>query len=159
MRKFGVTIALTSCLSEDFWGKKPNQRAVRGRADTVHVDPAYAATYQAAFGDSRPDFRTVLFDMNGVDVYAGTTIPSTADNSQAFVNFNPGGKSTVATFADAPVAAGQYFNNNIREYKAMDAVLIFQLEGSQIPEPASIGLVLLGLAGFCVGSRRRSAVA
>ena len=125
----------------------------------LDVDPAYAATYQAAFGDSRPDFRTVLFDMNGVDVYAGTTIPSTADNSQAFVNFNPGGKSTVATFADAPVAAGQYFNNNIREYKAMDAVLIFQLEGSQIPEPASIGLVLLGLAGFCVGSRRRSAVA
>jgi hypothetical protein len=125
----------------------------------LDVDPAYAATYQSLFGDSRPDFRTVLFDMNGIDVYAGTTTPSTLDNSQAFVNFNPGGKSTVATFEDETVPDGQYFNNNIREYKAVDAVLIFQLEGAQIPEPTSIGLMLLGFAGFCVGSRRRSAVA
>jgi hypothetical protein len=96
--------------------------------------------------------------MNGVDVYAGTTTPSTLDNSQAFVVFNPGGKGSTATFADETVPAGQFFNNNIREYKAMDAVLIFQLEGSQVPEPASVALVLVGLAGFCVGSRRRSAV-
>jgi hypothetical protein len=125
----------------------------------LDIDPAYAATYEASFGASLPDFRTVLFDMNGIDVYAGTTNPSTLDNSQVFVNFTPGGQSTVATFEDEPVAAGQFFNNNIREYRAMDPVLIFQLDGTQIPEPTSFGLVLLGLAGFCLGSRRRSAVA
>jgi len=122
----------------------------------LDVDPAYAATYQAAFGDSRPDFRTVLFDMNGIDVYAGTTTPSSLDNSQTFVIFNPGGKSTVATFADETVPAGQYFNNNFREYKAMDPVLIFEVDGSQVPEPTSIGLAMLGLAGFGLVSRRRS---
>ena len=125
----------------------------------LDIDPAYAATYEASFGASLPDFRTVLFDMNGIDVYSGTTNPSTLDNSQVFVNFTPGGKSTVSTFEDETVPVGQFFNNNIREYRTMDPVLIFQVDGTQIPEPTSFGLVLLGLAGFCLGSRRRSAVA
>jgi hypothetical protein len=121
----------------------------------LDVDPAYAATYQAAFGDSQPDFRTVLFDMNGKNIYDGGTVnKSTADNSQAFVIFTPGGKSSVATFADEDVAAGDIFNNNLREYKAMDAVLIFQLNGEIIPEPASMGLVLIGLSAGLFARRR-----
>jgi hypothetical protein len=122
------------------------------------VDPAYAATYSASFGSSLPDFRTVLFDMNGNNVYDGTHNVSSADNAQAFVVFTPGGKGSTATFADETVAAGQYFNNNLREYRAMDAVLIFNLEGSQIPEPTSIGLTLLGISaiGLMRGRSRRS---
>jgi PEP-CTERM motif len=112
----------------------------------LDVDPAYAATYAANFGSSLPDFRTVLFDMNGNNVYDGTQNVSSADNSQAFVIFTPGGKGSTATFEDETVAAGQFFNNNLREYRAMDPVLIFNLEGSQIPEPASVGLAMIGLA-------------
>jgi hypothetical protein len=121
----------------------------------LDVDPAYAATYAANFGASLPDFRTVLFDMNGNNVYDGTQNKSSADNAQGFVIFTPGGKSSTATFEDETVAAGQFFNNNLREYRAMDPVLIFNLEGQVIPEPTSAVLALFGLSA-CFAMRGRS---
>ena len=54
--------------------------------------------------------------MNGNNVYDGVVNTSSADNAQASVVFNPGGKSQVVAFADETVPAGQYFNNNLREY-------------------------------------------
>ena len=127
----------------------------------LDVDPAYAATYAASFGESQPDFRTVLFDMNGVNVYDGVVNNSSADNAQASVVFNPGGASQSVAFADETVAAGQFFNNNLREYRAMDPVLIFLVGGGEIPEPASIGLVMFGLAAGTLlrGRSRRTPVA
>jgi hypothetical protein len=127
----------------------------------LDVDPAYAATYAASFGDSQPDFRTVLFDMNGNNVYDGVVNTSSADNAQASVVFNPGGTSQAVAFADETVAAGQYFNSNLREYRAMDPVLIFQVGGGEIPEPTSIGLAMLGLTvGMLLrGRSRRTPVA
>jgi hypothetical protein len=125
----------------------------------LDVDPAYAATYAASFGASQPDFRTILFDMNGVNVYDGVVNTSSDDNAETFVVFNPGGKSSVSVFDDETVAAGQYFNSNLRQYTAMDPVLIFQLEGSQaVPEPTTIGLAMLGLSMgmFYRGRSRRS---
>ncbi|MFO0788750.1 MAG: PEP-CTERM sorting domain-containing protein [Pirellulales bacterium] len=121
----------------------------------LDVDPAYAATYAASFGASQPDFRTILFDMNGRNVYDGTTGASTDDNAEAFVVFNPGGQSSKSVFQDEDVAAGQYFNNNLRQYRASDPVLIFQLGGVQVPEPTSVALVVLGLAAGIVGHRSR----
>jgi len=53
------------------------------------------------------------------------------------------------------VAAGQFFNNNLREYRAMDPVLIFNLEGQVIPEPTSAVLALFGLSA-CFAMRGRS---
>jgi hypothetical protein len=126
----------------------------------LDVDPAFQASYAASFGESQPDFRTVLFDMNGVNVYDGVTNNSPNDNAQAFVTFNPGLKSQAAIFPDEAVAAGEYFNNNLRQYKAMDPVLIFQLDGADpIPEPASAVLVLLGLASLALrrGQRQQAA--
>ncbi|HEX5471520.1 MAG TPA: PEP-CTERM sorting domain-containing protein [Lacipirellulaceae bacterium] len=125
------------------------------------IDPSFASTYAASFGSSLPDYRTVLFDMNGVNVYDDTTDNSTKDNSHAFVIFDTDIQGSTAVFPDETVANSQYFNNNLRPYTAMDMVNLFQLQGvSNVPEPASVGLALLGASGLFAGrrSRRRSSV-
>jgi hypothetical protein len=121
----------------------------------IDVDASFLATYKSAFGDSQPDYRTVLFDMNGLNVYDGVVNPSSADNGKASVVFNPGGLSEVVPFDDEPVAAGQFFNSNLRQYRDMDPVLIFQLEGgTAIPEPASLGLLFVGISAGVLARRR-----
>jgi hypothetical protein len=116
----------------------------------IDVDPSFAAQYQALFGDSQPDFRTVLFDMNGSNVYDGTQQVSSADNAQAWVVFDPAAGPNLPTdpvaFADASVAAAAFFNNNLRQYRDMDAVLIFAIDGEVIPEPASAALLFVAAA-------------
>lgn len=110
----------------------------------LDVDPAYAAQYSASFGSSQPDFRTVLFDMNGLNVYTGVQHSSSDDNAKASVVFTPGGKSNAVAFPDEVVPVSQYFNNNLRVYKASDPVLIFQIGGgTEVPEPSSVALLML----------------
>jgi hypothetical protein len=100
-----------------------------------------------------PDFRTVLFDMNGVQVYdAGMPIEvSSADNSSMWVVFDPSNLPTVPVFLpDATVAppASSYFNDNLRPWGENDPVRIFPLDGGGIiPEPSSMVLA----AGFACG--------
>lgn len=121
----------------------------------LDVDPAYAAQYSASFGSSQPDFRTVLFDMNGLNVYTGIQKTSSDDNAKASVVFTPGGTSNAVAFPDEPVAAGQYYNSNLRVYKASDPVLIFQIGGgSEVPEPSSVALIML-FASTAACVRRR----
>jgi hypothetical protein len=98
----------------------------------------------------------VLFDMNGLNVYDGITKTSSDDNAQASVVFTPGGKSSAVAFPDEQVTVSQYYNSNLRPYSATDPVLIFQLNGTQVPEPTSIGLAFLGLSAiaFRRGARR-----
>lgn len=123
------------------------------------VDPSFAAQYAASFGASHPDYRTVLFDMNGVNVYDGTTDESSDDNAAASVVYTPGGESAEKLFQDEEVTVSQYFNNRLRGGCCCekDPVLIFQPEGNLIPEPGSVCLAMLGLsAGLFVRRRSRS---
>jgi hypothetical protein len=120
------------------------------------IDPSFAANYAAAFGSSLPDYRTVLFDMNGINVYDGTVSNSTKDNSQAFVVFDTDIQSNTSTFPDETVPVGQFFNSNIRAYSQLDPVNLFQLQGQAVPEPTSIGLAMLGIMGIFLNSRSRS---
>jgi hypothetical protein len=127
----------------------------------LDIDSSFAAQYKSLFGDSQPDYRTILFDMNGVNVYDGNTVDvSTADNGQGFVIFNGTTKSNVDVFEDETVAASQFINNKLRSScccGSNDPVQIFQLEG-QIPEPGSVALALLGLAaGLFTRTRGRRA--
>ena len=120
------------------------------------IDSSFAATYAASFGSSLPDYRTVLFDMNGINVYGsdGKTDPN--DNAHAHVVFDTNIQSGTSIFPDEVVPVGQYYNNNLRAYSATDQVNLFQLNGAPVPEPASIGLVLLSIAGFSMNARSRS---
>jgi hypothetical protein len=121
------------------------------------IDPSFAADYANSFGSSLPDYRTVLFDMNGVNVYGSDGKPNPEDNSHAHVVFDTNVQSGTSIFPDATVPGPVYFNNIIRSYSAIDMVNLFELNGSQqVPEPTSIGLVLLGIAGFSVNARSRS---
>jgi len=119
------------------------------------IDASFAAAYANSFGSSLPDYRTVLFDMNGINVYGpdGKTNPD--DNAHASVVFGANLQSGTSIFPDEVVPIGQYFNNNIRSYSATDPVNLFQLNGAAVPEPTSIGLVLLGIAGFSMKARSR----
>ncbi len=120
------------------------------------IDPSFAATYAASFGTSLPDYRTVLFDMNGINVYGSDGKPDPEDNSHVNVLFDTNIASSTEIFPDETVPVGQYFNNNLRSYSALDPVNLFELNGQAIPEPASIGLAMLGIAGFFLSSRSRN---
>jgi hypothetical protein len=126
----------------------------------IGIDPSFAAGYAASFGSSLPDYRTVLFDMNGINVYDGTSGFDDKDNSKAHVVFGTGTTSPDSVFPDAIVPVGQYYNSNLRSYSATDPVNLFTLDGAAVvPEPASLGLVMLGIAGLFLKPRSRQTAA
>jgi hypothetical protein len=110
-----------------------------------------------------PDYRTVLFDMNGVQVYGPDPgFPNGAeDNAQATVMFSDGSTRGPAIFIDEIVTGpqGDYYNNIFRPYGVMEPVDIFKITGggTVIPEPTSglLALVaLLGVTGLSARKRR-----
>jgi hypothetical protein len=132
---------------------------VRFKIDLA-VDPGFADEVFA-----HPDYRTVLFDMNGFNVYDGLQQQSAADNGKAWVIFDPAAGADSATIPVAlqdelvSGAAADFYNNNYRRYGQMDPVRTFALESggeAEIPEPSSVLLAGFAmLAGFliCNGSR------
>jgi hypothetical protein len=121
------------------------------------VDPSFAATYAASFGSSLPDYRTVLFDMNGINVYDGFKVNnSSADNATASVVFDTNIQSNKNTFPDETVPNGQFFNNIIRNYSQTDMVNLFELQGAVVPEPTGIGLAMMGIAALVLRRNSRT---
>ena len=111
-----------------------------------------------------PDFRTVLFDMNGVQVYDSgmPIVVSSADNSSMWAVFDPPTGANFATVpvflpdATVPAPASVFFNDNPRQWGQNDPVRIFSLTGGGvIPEPSS-AVLLAGLACGLATWRRRS---
>jgi hypothetical protein len=130
----------------------------------LDVDASFAATYASMFGTSDPDFRTILFDMNGKNVYeAGMPINvSSADNATVQVVFDPttgpNFASNEVAFADETVPGPVFFNDLIRQYGLMDSVLIFDVEGGVIPEPSGFILAFLAMIwGLTVRPHRTAA--
>ena len=105
-----------------------------------------------------PDYRTVLFDMNGIQVYDGNVVQnSTADNAQATIKFDDESTAGPVAFIDeiVSVPAGEYYNNIYRPYGIMEPVDIFDLSGGTvIPEPSSGLLAMAGLLGGMWLTRR-----
>jgi hypothetical protein len=120
----------------------------------------------------RPDFRTVLFDMNEINVYDGNlhlpnSVDDTSDNAKVTVKFGANGGS----FVVGPVSiddynvegeAAKYFNDHFRQYGVMehvDTFLVIGGIGSEIPEPSAVMLAMVAaIGGLCSRrSRRRAA--
>jgi hypothetical protein len=126
----------------------------------LDVDAAYAGVFYM-----HPDYRTVLFDMNGDNYYQNAGIvndPNDDDNSQVSMTFSMSGMPSVTTtptaFPDPNVLDGsaRFVNANIARYGDSDPVRAFPLSGggSIIPEPTSALLGLLGLVAISASARR-----
>jgi hypothetical protein len=130
-------------------GLQPGQ-LVRFKIDLA-VDPDFADDFFKF-----PDYRTVLFDMNGFNVYDGLQQQNPSDNARAWVVFDP---ALGANFATQPVpladelvsgAAADFYNNNYRRYGETDPVRTFLLNGGGtgvVPEPQSMIFALLAVLG------------
>jgi hypothetical protein len=134
--------------------------------DTVHfkielgVDVEFA---NALF--KHPDYRTVLFDMNGDNLYENAGIlhqVSTADNSMASLKFEMAGMPSVMVgpvpFEDPSVVDGSsgFVNSTLARYGQNDPVRAFALSGgSVVPEPGSMALALVGLLAIAPRFARR----
>jgi hypothetical protein len=129
----------------------------------LDVDAAYAGVFFP-----HPDYRTVLFDMNGDNHYQNAGIvtdPSSDDNSQVRLTFTQTGMPSVTTipeaFPDPSVQDGSaiFVNSNLARYGQNDPVRTFPLSGGGvIPEPTSAMLALLGLAAISPYRSRRRVV-
>jgi hypothetical protein len=108
-----------------------------------------------------PDFRTVLFDKNGVQVYGNDpAFPNGAeDNAQATVKFSDGSTQGPTPLPDFTVTGAQneYFNATYHPRGVMEGVDIFTIGGGPavIPEPGSAVLALFGVVGATCGMRKR----
>lgn len=121
----------------------------------------------AAFKDqifSTPDYRTILFDMNGIQVYDGSFQKfDTTDNAHASAKFQVSDILLTAgpvPFADEMVFDGSqmFYNQRRRQYSSSgnDTVRIYQLESPPvfIPEPSCAALLAIGLVGGMLTARR-----
>jgi hypothetical protein len=117
-----------------------------------------------------PDYRTVMFDMNGVNIYDGNLVNfSDADNATATVKYGTLGSpplevGPLAFHDDSVSEPGSLFYNRIyRPYGVMEPADTFQVGASTeipIPEPSSIVLGLVGCVGgalLAARARRRRA--
>lgn len=113
-----------------------------------------------------PDYRTVLFDMNGDNYYQSAGVindPSSDDNATVALTFTQSGMPSVNTipvaFEDPNVLDGSagFVNSNMARYGQSDPIRAFALEGGGVvPEPSTAILGLLGLAAVMARPRRRS---
>jgi hypothetical protein len=119
----------------------------------IDVDAEFAGSFYQF-----PDYRTVLFDMNGDNYYQSAGVvndPDDDDNAKVSLTFTMAGMPSVTTvptpFPDPNVLDGsaRYVNTNMARYGDSDPVRAFSLSGgAAIPEPTSIALGLLGLVGM-----------
>jgi len=121
--------------------------------ETVHfrIDLGLDDGFSSAPFYEFPDFRTVLFDMNGQQHYGPDPAfpPSAEDNAQVTVHFSDGATSGPTPLADFAVTGPQkdYVNENFHRVFAADGVDLFALSGAAtvIPEPGAAGLAIVGL--------------
>jgi hypothetical protein len=109
---------------------------------------------------SYPDYRTVLFDMNGVSVYQpDATPPGSADNARGTAFFADGQAIGPKAFDDETVTGNEalFFNGTFPRHSMSQGIDIFEVDPTApIPEPGSALLAFAALAGgLALTARRR----
>jgi hypothetical protein len=115
-----------------------------------------------------PDYRTVLFDMNGINAWGPSPMtpmpPDSSDNSMAVGTWTKDGMSASSlmpvAFPDPTVVGPQaaIFNQFFRPFYVVEDVDIFsavQVIGV-IPEPSSMLLAFIGMTALGLVAHRRS---
>jgi hypothetical protein len=128
-----------------------------GQTVDFQIDLDIDAQFAGAFY-KHPDYRTVLFDMNGDNHYLNAGItndPDSSDNAKVTLTFAQTGQPSLQTlptpFNDPAVLDGssRYVNANLARYGDSDPIRAFSLAGgTAIPEPASAALALFGLVAM-----------
>jgi hypothetical protein len=159
---FNITSSTVGTLEDELVVNIGNGGLQPGQLVRFKIDLAVDPEFEDEFFKF-PDYRTVLFDMNGFNVYDGLQQQNPGDNARAWVVFDP---TLGSNFATQPVpledelvsgAAADFYNNNYRRYRESDPVRTFQLTGGStgvIPEPCSVLLAMSGLLGGMAFSRR-----
>jgi hypothetical protein len=125
----------------------------------IDVDSQFAnAFYQ------HPDYRTVLFDMNGDNLYMNAGIVnevSETDNAKVSLKFEMAGMPSVTIgptpFDDPSVVDGsaRFVNASLARYGESDPIRAFSLSGgSVVPEPQSLVLAVVSLLGLTLPRAR-----
>jgi hypothetical protein len=130
--------------------------SVRFKID-LDVDAAFANQFYM-----HPDFRTVLFDMNGMNAYGGNG-SGMSDNSVVTVLFGSNPGTPVSATMDEYSVSGpeaNFFNQFHRGYGIMEGVQIFPLMGAasqntEIPEPGALVMAMIALVGGLTYLRNR----
>lgn len=119
----------------------------------IDSDPQFANQFF-----TNPDYRTVLFDLNGDNYYQTAGIindPDSSDNSKVSITFSMANMPSVTVgptpFDDPSVVDGSagFVNANRARYGDSDPIRAFALAGGvAIPEPTSVALGLCGLVAL-----------
>jgi hypothetical protein len=124
------------------------------------IDLEVDAAFKSQFWP-QPDYRTVLFDMNGTNIYDGNLQQVSSDDNAAATAFFKKGDVTFTVgpwqFADELVVAGAaFYNDNYRKYRDPDPIRTFLVLGvsQAVPEPSCIALAAIGLVGGLLTTRR-----
>jgi hypothetical protein len=150
---FNITASTANNLGDELVVQIGNGGLQPGQLVRFKIDLAVDPEFEDDFFNF-PDYRTVLFDMNGFNVYDGLQQQNVADNARAWAVFDP---ALGANFVTEPVpladelvsgAAADFYNNNYRRYGENDPVRTFLLTGGStgvIPEPQSVLLATLAV--------------
>jgi hypothetical protein len=126
----------------------------------LDVDSSYLATPHNFF--PHPDYRTVLFDIIGIDPYGpqGNEVESdpSADNAEFWAKYESM-TTEKEKLPDAEIAAAYqgFYNEHLRPYRLSEPVGLFVVGGGEeIPEPTSAVLATAGLIGCGLYAGRRT---
>jgi hypothetical protein len=138
-----------------------------GLAPGETVDFQFDIDVDAQFANAffqNPDYRTVLFDMNGDNLYMSAGIVhevSSADNAKVSLKFEMPGMPSVMVgpvpFEDPSILDGSagFVNSQLARYGQSDPIRSFTLHGGGVvPEPGSIVLGLVGLGAMVLSLAR-----